>query len=260
LQLRKFKVKFQRLKYVLISHLHGDHFLGIFGLISSMNLLGRTQELTIFGPEGLEEIIRHQFKITQVYLGFELKFIMLNCTDKTKIFEDNSIEIFAFPLKHRVTCFGFLFQEKERDRKINKDRLKEYRLTLPEIVRLKKGENIERNGEIMLNENLTLPPEKPLSYAYCTDTKYLEKLPNWIEGVNLLYHEATFTKKHIERANATGHSTAEEAATIAEQAKVEKLLLGHFSARYKDVTPILEEAKEVFKNVICVNDGDNFSL
>lgn len=256
LQLRRFKVKFQRLQYVFISHLHGDHFLGIFGLLSSMSLLGRTNKLVVFGPEGLEEIVRHQFKIAQVYLSYEVEFVKLDAKEKELVFEDNSIEIFAFPLKHRVQCFGFLFREKQRDLKIDKEKIKEHKLSLEEILLAKQGKDIEREEDVLKFEDVTLPPEPLTSYAYCTDTRYVEKLPEWIRGASLLYHEATFTKAHTDRAKATGHSTAEDAATIAKEADVGQLLLGHFSSRYKNTSPILDEAQTVFENTTCVEDGD----
>lgn len=256
IQLRKFKVKFQRLQYVFISHLHGDHFLGIFGLISSMSLLGRTKKLTIFGPEGLEEIVRHQFKISQVFLSFPLDFITISCEGKEKIVEDKCIEVYAFPLKHRVKCHGFLFQEKLREKRIDKEKIAQYKLSLVEILAAKRGQDIERESGTILNEAVTLPPEKPVSYAYCSDTRYVADLPGWIQGVSLLYHEATFTKEHTDRAKATGHSTAEDAATVAKEAEAERLILGHFSSRYTNVTPILDEAATVFEPVTCVADGD----
>ncbi len=256
LQLRRFKVKFQRIQYIFISHLHGDHFLGIFGLISSMSLLGRTNKLRIFGPEGLEEIVRHQFKLSQVYLSFDLEFTVVVCKEKELVFEDNSIEIYAFPLKHRVKCHGFLFQEKLRPPKMNKDKIKEYSLSLEEILTARKGEDIVRESGTILNTEVTHGIEKSASYAYCTDTRFVAKLPEWIEDASLLYHEATFTKAHTDRAKATGHSTAEDAAKIAKLAKVDQLILGHFSSRYKDTKPILDEAKTVFDQVTCVEDGD----
>lgn len=256
LQLRRFKVKFQRIQFIFISHLHGDHFLGIFGLISSMSLLGRTNKLRIFGPDGLEEIVRHQFKLSQVYLSFELEFEVVDCKEKALIFEDNSIEIYAFPLKHRVKCHGFLFQEKPRPPKLNKDKIKRYNLSLEEILAARRGEDIVRETETLLNADVTSGVEKCQSYAYCTDTRFVTKLPEWIQGASLLYHEATFTKAHTERAKATGHSTAEDAANIAKLANVDQLILGHFSSRYKDTAPLLEEAKVVFDNVRCVEDGE----
>ncbi|WP_027418275.1 ribonuclease Z [Crocinitomix catalasitica] len=260
LQLRKFKIKFQRLQYIFISHLHGDHFLGIFGLISSMNLLGRDNKLTIFAPVGLEEIIRHQFKLTEVYLGFELEFITVDPTEKTKIFEDDKLNIYAFPLQHRIPCNGFLFEEKAKEHKIRKSAISKYNLSLVEILALKKGQNVMRDEITIKNEDCTLPPEKSLQFAYCSDTKYLPRLTDWIEGADLLYHEATFLTAHKSRAKATGHSTAAQAATIAKDAKVGKLLLGHFSARYKDTVELLAEAIGVFDNVVCVEDGQAFKL
>lgn len=256
LQLRKYKVKFQRLQYVFISHLHGDHYLGIFGLIASMNLLGRTNKLIIFAPEGLEEIVRYQFKMTGVYLGFELEFVALNVSEKTLVFEDNSIRAFAFPLKHRITCFGFLFEEKQRDLKVDKRLIGKHELTLEEILKLKRGEDIVRENETLKNGDMTLPPEPLASYAYCSDTAFLPQLADWISGVRLLYHEATFTGKHKKRAKETGHSTAGQAAEIAKMVKAERLLLGHFSARYNETDEILEEAQPIFKNTVCVEDGD----
>lgn len=260
LQLRKYKIKFQRLQYIFISHLHGDHFLGVFGLISSMNLLGRTKKLIIFAPVGLEEIIRSQFKITGVYLAYELEFVTLNCTDKEVVFEDNLIEVFAFPLKHRIPCFGFLFQEKKKDKRINKDKIKKYSLSLEEILKAKRGFDIDREGEIISNKEVTHPDEKLLSYAFCTDTKYLPYLADWIKEASLLYHEATFTHDLKDRAKSTYHSTAQQAAQVAEAANVDRLILGHFSARYDNTDAIQEEASSVFPKVSCVNDGDVFLL
>ncbi len=260
LQLRRFKVKFQRIQAIFISHLHGDHFLGIFGLVSSMSLLGRTKVLRIYAPEGLEEIVRHQFKLAQVYLSFELEFITLSCKDKELVFEDASVQIFALPLKHRIECYGFLFIEKQEELKIDKDKIQAYQLSLVEILKAKRGETIQRENELILAEQVTLAPEKPSSYAYCSDTKFVAKLPTWIKDVRLLYHEATFTQKHSDRAKATGHSTAADAAKIAKEANVGKLLLGHFSTRYKSTDELKIEAKPIFENVTCVEDGDVFYL
>lgn len=256
LQMRRFKIKFQRIQIICISHLHGDHFFGLFGLITSMSLWGRTQKLDIFGPPGLEEIVRHNFKLAQVYLSYELVFHVVDVKEKTLIFEDNSIQIYAFPLKHRIQCHGFLFIENERDFKIDPEKIEAHQLSLEEILAAKKGFDVERENEILSNESLVFPKEKPCSYAYCTDTKYQQKLPEWIKGASLLYHEATFIQSHAARAKATGHSTAKDAAKIALEADVERLLLGHFSSRYKTTDAIKEEAAETFENVICVEDGD----
>lgn len=258
LQLRRYKVKFQRVQAIFISHLHGDHFLGIFGLLSSMSLLGRTKLLTIYAPEGLEEIVRHQFKLAQVYLSFDLEFVQLSTKEKVTVFEDNAVKVSAFPLKHRIECYGFLFEEKQEELKIDKDKIQEYKLSLIEILAAKRGEVIQREKEQIQPEQVTLPPGKPCSYAFCTDTRPIAKLPVWIQGASLLYHEATFTQKHTDRAKATGHSTAADAATIAKEAGVGKLLLGHFSTRYKSTDELKHEAQPIFENVTCVEDGDVF--
>ncbi len=187
-----------------------------------------------------------------------MEFHELQPTGKNQIFEDNSIAVYSFPLKHRVECFGFLFQEKPRELRIDKDKIQAYNLTLEEILKAKKGINIKRGDELIVAEDVTLPPEKPVSYAFCTDTKYLPHLADWVQGATLLYHEATFTEALKDRAKVTFHSTALEAATVAKAAGVGQLLLGHFSARYKDTTPILEEATTIFDKVTCVEDGDTF--
>ena len=261
LQLRKFKVKFQRIQYIFISHLHGDHYLGLFGLLSSMHLLGRKTKIHIFAPPELEKIIELQFKLTYVKLNFEIIFHSIVVKEKTLIFEDNIIEVFAFPLKHRITCYGYLFKEKPKERGVIKEFIDEYNLKITEIIQLKKGINVKREDGIVLKYNvLTNPPAKQQSYAFCTDTKYIEKLQDIIKGVDILYHEATFTHSMIERAKATYHTTAKQAATLAKNANVKQLLLGHFSQRYKDTIEIETEAKLIFKNTICVKDGEQFVL
>lgn len=260
LQLRKYKVRFQRLQYIFISHLHGDHFLGIFGLLASMNLLGRTQKLIIFGPEELEKLVRFQFELTHVSLDFEIEFRTVSVKTKTLIFEDRVLEIYAFPLKHRISCHGFLFREKPKELNLDKSKIEEYNIGRAEIWGIKNGTPIERNGIIIPIEELTLPPAKQLQYAFCTDTRYYTKVAEWIKNSDLVYHEATFTEKQADRAKATQHSTAKEAALIAKNSNAGKLLLGHFSARFNSTTELLREAQEHFENVQCVEDGDEFNL
>lgn len=260
LQLRKYKVRFQRLQYIFISHLHGDHFLGIFGLLASMSLLGRTQKLIIFCPDGLEKMIKMQFEISKVYLDFELEFVTVSTKTKVKVFEDRILEVFAFPVKHRIECYGFLFREKPKELNIDKDQIEKYGISRAEIWAIKNGADLERNGKIILNKNLTLSAPHLFQYAFCTDTKYDEKIAGYVKGADLLYHEATFTEKQSDRAKATFHSTALQAAKIAEKAEVKQLLLGHFSARFGATTELETEAKLVFKNSICVKDGDEFNF
>lgn len=261
LQLRKFKVKFQRIQYIFISHLHGDHYLGLFGLLSSMHLLGRKTDIHIFAPPELEQIMELQFRLTYVKLSFNLIFHSVEAKEKTLIFEDNSIEVFAFPLKHRITCFGYLFKEKPKERGIIKDYIDEFQLSIPEIIQLKKGNTIQReDGTVLDHLKLTNEPPKRQSYAFCTDTKYIEGLKDIVANVDILYHEATFTHDMLDRAKKTFHTTAQQAATLAKNANVNQLLLGHFSQRYGDTNEIEQEAKSIFDNTTCVKDGDRFLL
>lgn len=260
MQLRKFKVKFQRLNYIFISHLHGDHFLGIFGLLSSMSLLGRTSKLVIYAPAELKEIIQHQFNITKVYLGFELEFVDLKGESKQLILEDRIMQVFSFPLKHRIETYGFLFVEKSKEPKVDPEKIKLHDLTIDEIKELKRGHDVLRENELIKNQECILPKEPLKQFAYCSDTMYLEQLSEWVQGVDLLYHEATFTEKYRKQAKSTMHSTAGDAARIAKKAGVQKLILGHFSARFKDTQPVFEEAKSIYENVTCVEDGDEFII
>ncbi len=260
LKLRNFGVKFQRIQHVFISHLHGDHYLGLPGLLASMHLLGRINDLHIYAAPELEQILKQQFELTHVRLNFKLIFHDLSVKSKTVIFEDNLMVVYAFPLKHRIPCYGFLFEEKIKERGIDKAAIKAYTLTIPEIISLKRGEDLTREGQLIANKELTNEPPKPKSYAFCTDTKYLEKLPEIIKNVDVLYHEATFLDKEKERAKTTFHTTAKQAAIIAKSANAGQLLLGHFSARYRTTDEIDAEAKTIFENTICVEDGDKFVI
>ncbi len=259
LQLRKFKISFQRLQHIFISHLHGDHYLGLMGLLSSMHLLGRTKSIHLFAPPELQQILETQFRLTYVKLKFEIIYHHLDFKEKTLVFEDNILEIFAFPLKHRIPCYGFLFKEKVKDRGMIKEKIQELDIKIPEIIQLKSSKNIIRdNGDELNYLDLTTPPEQPKSYAFCTDTKYIESLKEILKDVDLLYHEATFIHGLLSRAKATFHTTAFQAATLAKNANVGQLLLGHFSQRYSSTKDIETEAKSIFENTICVKDGDNF--
>lgn len=260
LQLRKFKVKFQRIHMIFISHLHGDHYLGLVGLLSSMSLLGRTKKLSIYCPSDLEELLQIQFKLAGIRFNFQLEFIHLTSTDKQVIFEDKVIEISAFPVQHRIPTWGFLFKEKKKEKNIDPDKVTEHQLTIQEILKAKKGDDILRESTYFRNADITLPDQPLTSYAYSADTIFFEKMVEYVKGVDLLYHEATFTEKQKDRAEATMHSTARQAATVAKKAKVGQLLLGHFSARFKSTGEVLKEAKTVFENSVCVEDGDEFDL
>ena len=261
MQMRKFGVKFQKLTHILISHLHGDHFFGLVGLLSTMHLLGRDQGIVIYGPIGLEEIVRCQLEIEGAKLGFGITFIHLDGKTPGIIFEDKLIEIHTFPLKHRIKTNGFVIKEKTKEHILLGDLFKADGLSLTCIPKFKKGENARNtDGKIYNFQDYTLPPAPSKSYAYCSDTAYYENIIPFITGVNLLYHEATFTEAHKSRAKATFHSTALEAATIAQKANVKKLILGHLSARFENGKEHELEAKTIFKNTEVVEDGTIYSI
>lgn len=255
-QLRKFGVKFQKINHILISHLHGDHFFGLVGLLSSMHLLGRDVGIIVYGPEELEFIVRSQLEIGGAKLNFSVTFIVLNGKEYRLLFEDNRIEIWAFPLNHRIPTNGFRINEKPHEFQLDGDKFKESDLSLTYIPAFKKGIDIElQDGTVYLASDYTFPPKETTSYAYCSDTLYDEKIIPYIEGVNVLYHEATFLEDMKQRAKETMHSTAIQAATIAKKANVDQLLLGHLSARYTNSTLHEFEAKTIFENCEVVEDG-----
>ncbi|MBA3286311.1 MAG: ribonuclease Z [Nitrosopumilus sp.] len=259
-QLLKYKFKSNKINYIFISHLHGDHYLGLPGLISTMHLNGRIKDLYIFGPPGLNEILAIQFKYSQTFISFKIIFHELDSTKVYQILDLENLTVDTIPLYHRISCCGFLFKEKPKKRRINKDALP-LNTALLDIIALKNGEDIYKNGELVLkSEDLTFPPRKSRSYAYCSDTRYSEKIIPQIEHVDLLYHESTFLDDMKDRAIQTFHTTAKEAAIIAKKAQVGKLILGHFSARYKELDPLLEEAKNIFENSFLAIEGTSFHL
>lgn len=251
-QLRKAKAKFSKINQIFISHLHGDHVFGLIGLISSFQLLGRETSLYIYGPKGIQDFIMNQLRHTQSRCSFQLFFTELESTTSEKIFEDKQVEVYTIPLDHRIYTNGFLFREKPKPRKLNIEAIKKY----PEIEycdyeNLKQGKDYQLNdGMLIHNSELTFDPPPPRSYAFCSDTRYKPDIVPFIKNVDLLYHESTFLSDLQEMAVATGHSTAKEAASIAREADVGRLILGHFSNRYEDLSVMLEEAKTVFKNTI----------
>jgi len=252
------RVKQSRIEAIFISHLHGDHYLGLVGLISSMHLLGRKKQLKLFAPPGLREIITTQLKYSNTVLNFEIELIELSETSTDEIYSAPLFSVNSFKLNHRIPCWGYNFSEKPKPRRINKDKLPEG-ILIEEILKLKDGQDvIDKTGKIKYKYvDLTFPPKKSRSYAYCSDTNYDESIVPYIKDVDLLYHEATFLRDKEDVAAQTFHSTASQAALIAKKAGVKKLLIGHFSARYKDTTPFKSEAREVFSNTeLAIEDMD----
>ena len=262
LQLRKYKVNQNKITAIFISHLHGDHFLGLFALISTMSLLGRSTPLSIYGPKGLSEIITVQLKYSQTILSYPVSFYETDPNNPTIIYDHQNITVTTIPLEHRIDCTGFLFREKTKPRRINPDILSETTFSSSQLKALKHGEDIldETGNIIYKNEAVTLPPRKCRSYAFCSDTRYMESLVPQLKDVDLLYHEATFLNKHAERAAKTYHSTAEQAAELAKKSQVGKLLLGHFSTRYQDLSPFIDESKHLFDNVELAIEGSEFEV
>ena len=255
-QLRKFKTKFQKIDHVFISHLHGDHFLGLIGLLSSFHLLGRTRPLHIYAPSSLREIIDVTMKASQTHLNYRWILYDLNFNNKEVIFEDKLIQIESFPLKHRIDCCGFLIKEKKRELNVLKDKIKEFSIPLAQIPGIKKGKDlILKDGTIIKNQLITKESLPERSYAYCSDTTYSNKVIDAVREVDVLYHEATFTEEKRARAKETFHSTAVQAATVAANSKVGKLIVGHYSARYKELDDFDKEISPVFNNYQLAYDG-----
>lgn len=258
-RLRQAEVNFNRIGNIFISHMHGDHYLGLMGLLSSMHLNGRLNELNVYGPPELREVIDVQLRASQTYLRYPLKVHALAHETGTCFFSDPYVEVLTLKLKHRIPTTGFLFRERTQPRRLRKDRLDD----IPHFTRVgvKNGENLTlADGTIIPNNELTLDPPPPRRYAYCSDTAYAPELVEHLRGVDLLYHEATFTDAMSDRAKETCHSTAKQAAMIAKAANVGILLLGHFSSRYKDNRILLEEALPIFPNTLLAEEGRTFLI
>lgn len=263
LQLKKYHIKHSKISHIFISHLHGDHFFGLVGLLSTMNLFGRKTSLTIYAPRGLAEIITTQFKHSATSLLFPLRFVEIKEGASEVVYENDWLTIKSIPLSHRIPCSGFFFQEKAKKRRIRSELIPDIKSLGPTAIQaLKDGMDVvNTDGSIKYENKLyTSAPAKSFSYAYCSDTIYSEDIIQYINGVDLLYHESTFIDEHADRAKATFHSTARQAGIIAERARVGKLLLGHFSNRYIDLSQLLIEAKEEFKNTELALEGKVFSL
>lgn len=246
-QLTKYKIRRSKITAIFISHLHGDHYFGLIGLITSMSLLGRTQPLNIFGPTALEQIINLQLSVANTTLSFPLYFYSL--TEEKVIFDNNKITIECFRVQHRIECWGFLFNEKKKPRKVDADRARSYEIPEAYFGKLQQGEDyVTKKGTIIPNAEVTVAATKAKRYAYCADTIFDKDLVPKIKEVDVLYHEATYLKDLEERATSRYHSTTHQAATIAKLGDVKKLIIGHFSSKYETVDDFLKEAKEVFEN------------
>ncbi len=260
-QLRRYKISFSRIKHIFISHLHGDHVYGLIGFISSMGLLHREKELHVHGPKGIKKLILTQLKLSESYTPFPLYFHELTQTQPEVIFEDDKVTVENIPLDHRIYTNGYLFKEKPSDRKLLIEKAKAYDIDVALYNNIKKGKDIRLDSGVLLkNEELTADPPPPKSYAFCSDTAYKPDIVSQIKGVTALYHEATFQEDHSDLCDYTKHSTAKQAARIAEMAQVGKLILGHYSGRYSSLSGFLEEAKSIFSKTALAEDGKVFKI
>ncbi len=261
IQLRKQKIKFSRIKHIFISHLHGDHYFGLVGLISTFRLLTREADLHIYAPKGLKEVITLQMKLSDSWTNYQLFFHELESKSSELIFEDDKVEVYTIPLNHRVYTNGFLFKEKPAERKLDMNAVLNAQIDKSYFRKLKQGFDVENEkGEIISNALLTKNPPKPKSYAFCSDTLFHPEIIPVIDNVNAIYHESTFLEKHRHLCEQTKHSTAKQAAEIAKQANAKTLILGHYSTRYDDLNLFKEEAQTVFKNVELAEDGVVFNI
>lgn len=258
-ELRRNKIRFSRIQHIFISHLHGDHFFGLIGLVSTFRMLNRDTPLHIYGPKGIKEAITLQLKLSNSWTDYPLYFHELTNTESEVVFEDDKVIVTTIPLQHRIYCNGFLFKEKPGDRTLLINEVENYEIDKAYYRSIKKGKDVVlENGTVISNEKLTIPPKPAKSYAYCSDTKYDEAKITLIKNVTVLYHESTFLESHNHLCTKTGHSSAIEAATIAKKANVGALILGHYSTRYENIEMFREEAKTVFEEVEIADDGKVF--
>lgn len=261
IQMRKFKIKSSRISHIFISHLHGDHYLGLIGVLSSYHLAKRSKPLTIFGPKGLDEIITTHFRWSNTKLSYPLTFIQTQPEGLNLLLDHQNFSVSSFPLTHRIPTTGFLIQEKEGLRSLNKEKLLEKKIPLEAIHSLRTGKSYQdSNGILYKLEEYTLPLSPLRSYAFCSDTRFEPNLSNYLKAPTFLYHESTFMEVDAARAADTFHSTARQAAEIAKLLEAKSLLLGHFSSRYLNLDEMLEEAKTVFSQTQLSEEGITYSI
>ncbi|PQJ73744.1 ribonuclease Z [Polaribacter butkevichii] len=261
-QMRKYKVGFSKINHIFISHLHGDHFYGLVGLLATFGILNREKELHIYGPKGIKEVTLLQLKISQSHAKYTMIFHELTSKKSELIFEDDKVSVRTIPLTHRVYTNGYLFTEKEKSRKLNMLNISGYpEIDKADYLNIKAGRDVVLpSGEVVPNAALTLNPPKPLSFAFCSDTSYKPDIVPIIKNVDLLYHEATFLQDREDLAKKTRHSTTKQAAEIAKQANVKELIIGHYSGRYKDISLFKKEAQEIFENTNLAEPGKTFKV
>jgi ribonuclease Z len=260
-RLRENSVKFSQVKHIFISHLHGDHFYGLIGLLSTLSLLNRTTPINIYAPTGAKEIVHIQLKYSGVYLTYPLNFIELKSTESELICDEEKFYVKTIPLDHRIYTNGFFIVEKEGRRKLNLNKVEDLNIDKAYYQKITKGEDIAlEDGTIIKNEEITFPPNPPKSYAFCSDTTFQPSIIPIIKNATALYHESTFLELHKALSAKTKHSTAKEAATIAKEAQVGHLILGHYSARYKHLEDFKIEAETIFKPVSLAQSGKTFSF
>ena len=261
MQLRRSKIRFTKLSHVFITHLHGDHCFGLIGMISTFGLVGRTAPLHVFAPKELGPILESQIAFFTHDLGFEVKFYPVDPTQHTVVYEDHSVEVLSIPLQHRMPCCGYLIREKATLPHIRPEMMKFYKVPASQRNNIKNGADwVTPEGETIPNERLVTPADSVRSYAYCSDTRYIDDLWQLLQGVDTLYHESTYGDDHLNQAEKYCHTTARQAAMVARQAGVGKLLLGHFSSRYENEEILLQQAKEVFENCYLTNEMEVFDV
>lgn len=261
IQLRKMRFKMGKINHIFISHLHGDHIYGLPGLISSLALYGKKGELHIHAHSDLQQMMEGMMKFMNELADLKVKYHPLNFRRSAVIYEDKKIRVTSFPLKHRISCCGFLFQELPSDLHLDKQALLRYDIPVSQRLNIKNGADLVLpDGSVIPNSEITIPSKPPRSYAFCTDTIFKKEIAPIIEGADLVYHEATFAAELKDLAKKTFHSTSVQAAEIARLARAKKLLIGHFSSRYKDVSTLVDEARTIFPETYAANDGDCHEL
>jgi ribonuclease Z len=261
MQLRKARIRFGKINHIFISHLHGDHIFGLYGLLSTFSLMGRVAPLRIFAPASYRNMLFSHLADFDIHLAFEIEFTGLEGNDPVQILDEKFVTVTAFPLKHRIPSFGFLFRQKPALRNVIKEKISQYNIPGIRIPPIKAGQDfIMPDGAVIPNSELTIPPPEPLSYAYCSDTRYFARISSFVKGVTLLYHEATFDKSLGELAGITGHSTTVEAAKAALEAGAGALVIGHYSARYRDIGFLVSEAREIFPATYAAIDGKTYTV